>query len=105
MFKLFKKKEENVGEVYVSYITEPFYHKMPAHRKANKILSELYPEDKRSYFWETFKESEVGESHDGFIEINHLFHKKENVFYYDDIYDSLRKKISKRIQKERHDKT
>lgn len=46
-----------------------------------------------------FKQSHIGEKHDGYIEIFGSFHKKENVIFYDSIYDKKRDIIRKRFDK------
>ena len=42
-----------------------------------------------------FTKNDVKEGHDGFIKIFNFWNKRENVFYYDAVYNPLRAKIEK----------
>ena len=43
--------------------------------------------------WIEFAAHQATDGHDGFIKIRGTFHKRENVFFYTDVYTPLREKI------------
>ena len=90
-----KPKEKTppyIGEVYYKRCSSYYGGSMAAHN------TDSYGYDYQLDFV-PFRERDTKNSHDGYIEILGMFHKKENVFYYDDIYTPLKKKIIKRNTK------
>ena len=52
-------------------------------------LSSRYP------FWQKFKESDIQDVVEDNVKLGCIWVKKENIFYYDEIYNPIRKKIEK----------
>lgn len=82
--------EQPIGEVAVIYsspgVTFPAHSEIdPAYHKELRLLH--------------FTRADMGPSHDDFIEILGRCHKKENVIFYDDIYNPARAKIKNRFAK------
>lgn len=77
-------REEPIGEVFVQY--GRYNGLMPAH-------SEAYTEGYQ--FWKKFyvSDRDVLKDHDGYVYLFGMHHKRENLFYYSNIYDPLRNKI------------
>ncbi len=80
-------KKDFIGEVYCAGIDYRMA-RIPIHNIDN-IVRGMFP------YWLQFKKSDITANHDGFVKILGEYHKKENVFYYDDSYNSFRTKISK----------
>ena len=94
MFK--SEKPEYIGEVLIYtnlFHFGEFYKKIPVH--SVDVNNQLAP------IWLRFTKEDITNEHDGFVEIFQEHHKEENIFYYDNIYDSFRNKIKKaNIKKE-----
>jgi len=55
-------------------------------------LSSRYP------IWQQFKASDIQDTIEDNVKIGCLWIKKENIFYYDDIYTPTRRKIEKKVE-------
>ena len=100
-----KKEEKYLGEVYMYRRHSPYWTDVAVHDKERLWVTTYGPEYSPSKTCEykpefvKFKEKDTGIRHDGYTEIFEIFHKKENIFYYNDIYSPLRDKIIKRNSK------
>ena len=90
--KKIEKSYPYLGEVYMANASSYYGGSKAAHIKSPDGFDYCFK-------FEKFKESNIGKTHDGYLEIFGIFHKKENIFYYNDIYSPLRDKIIKRNSK------
>ena len=98
MFNWFRKESESIperviGEVYCYYTN--CTGETPAH------VEYVYDDFKPYYRFVTFNESHVdwNRNHDDFFCIRGHFHKKENIVFYNDVYQPMRDAITKKFAK------
>lgn len=87
-------KREYIGEVLCFHSFSVY--RTPIHN-AHKDIASMCNLD-----WFKFTEDDIGKKHDGFIEIFGSYHKKENVFFYDDVnYGKIRSEIKESYKRKK----